>query len=105
MTARVILAGPRQTKEVLMSKLLLFLAVVLACSSASAQREYQSAREARNQRNFDICVNHYTRGQRVSRREMRRIHEDCRRRLAAREHRRYDHRPPMPVRPLNPDRY
>lgn len=66
--------------------------ILLACSHVQAQGVYSSEREARYQRNFDNCVYSFTKGRRVSRRDMRDIREDCRRRLAAREERRMERR-------------
>jgi hypothetical protein len=74
-----------------MYKVLFACMVALFCVSAQAQRDYQSQREARAQRNFEVCVHDRTRGERrVSRREMRSVQEQCRRRVARQEQRRVE---------------
>ena len=84
-----------------MYKVLLACLVTLLCVSAEAQRDYPSQREARSQRNFQVCVHNNTRGQRVSRRAMRNIQEQCRRRVAGQEERRVERLRPRYV----PERY
>jgi hypothetical protein len=64
-------------QRALMNKLYLTLVIALACGSAHAQREY-SSRDARSERRVDACVDDYTRGERVSRSQMRKIEEQCR---------------------------
>ena len=89
---------------------LAFVVALLACSGVQAQ-----GREARYERNYEICVDNQTRGHRVSRREMRSIREECRHRAAARTERQVRRLrespvyvpvvPARPVRPLPPNRY
>ncbi len=68
-------------------KMLLACLATLICISAEAQRDHSSQREARVQRNFDACVDNNARGQQNSRKAMRNIEEQCRRRVAGENNR------------------
>jgi hypothetical protein len=62
-----------------MNKLSVVVLLALACSSAqAADREY-SKRQVRDERRVDACVDDYTRGERVSRKQMKKIEDQCRR--------------------------
>jgi len=85
---------------------LVFIVGLLACSGVQAQ-----GRDARYQRNFEICMDNSTRGVRVTRRELRSIREECRHRAAARTERQARRMPRerpvyVPVQPVRPlERY
>jgi len=65
-----------------MYKLYAAFAIALACSSAHAQREYQVQRDARSERAVDDCIDDRARGERLSRKEMKKLEERCSRRAA-----------------------
>jgi len=68
-------------------KMLLACLATLICVSAEAQKDHPTKREARAQRNFEACVDNNARGQQNSRKAMRSIEEQCRRRVAAENNR------------------
>ena len=59
-----------------MNKIYLALAVAVACGSVQA-RDYPGQRDSRYERGVDRCVDDHTRGERLSRKEMKRVEEKC----------------------------
>ena len=68
-------------------KMVLACLATMVCISAEAQRDQSSRRDAYAQRNFEACVDNSTRGQQHSRKSMRNIEEQCRRRVTAEDNR------------------
>jgi hypothetical protein len=61
-----------------MNKLSLLVLLALACTSAQAAERERSRGQVRDERRVDACVDDYTRGERVSRKQMKKIEDQCR---------------------------
>lgn len=74
-----------------MKKIWLVLAVGLVCGSAQARdsrdergadSRYERSADSRQERSVNACVNDYARGQKLSRKEMRKVEDQCSRSAA-----------------------